>query len=206
MLNEKRQKKTDVLNAVYISPLESGLNRREFLRQTGAAALLMGLMSCKPAHLKISGNQQLTELSTHHKSVLDAVTMQLFPDDGNGPSARDVNALSYLQWALQDPDNIEDGDNEFIIKGIGWLEDLSTQTQSDSFAKLSNEQQSKILNQIAEFNAGENWLSLLIYYLMEALLLDPVYGGNPNSVGWQWLEHQAGFPRPPTNKTYQFLS
>jgi gluconate 2-dehydrogenase gamma chain len=45
-------------------------------------------------------------------------------------------------------------------------------------------------------------LSLLLYYIFEALLSDPVYGGNPGGIGWQWLEHQPGFPRPPADKIY----
>ena len=39
---------------------------------------------------------------------------------------------------------------------------------------------------------GRAWLSLLLYYIFEALLSDPVYGGNPDGIGWQWLEHQPG--------------
>ena len=43
----------------------------------------------------------------------------------------------------------------------------------------------------------------VMYYLAEALMLDPVYGGNPDMIGWKWLEHQAGFPRPVAGKTYR---
>ena len=32
--------------------------------------------------------------------------------------------------------------------------------------------------------------------------LDPVYGGNPDGIGWKWLMHPPGFPRPPKGKTY----
>ncbi len=52
---------------------------------------------------------------------------------------------------------------------------------------------------------GRNWLSLLLYYIFEALLADPVYGCNPNGIGWKWLEHQPGFPRPPADKIYTRL-
>ena len=53
---------------------------------------------------------------------------------------------------------------------------------------------------------GKNWLSLLLYYLFEALLADPAYGCNPDGVGWQWLEHQPGFPRPPPDKIYTHIT
>ena len=41
-----------------------------------------------------------------------------------------------------------------------------------------------------------------MYYLLEALLADPVYGGNTDEVGWKWLGYTAGFPRPPIGKRY----
>jgi gluconate 2-dehydrogenase gamma chain len=46
---------------------------------------------------------------------------------------------------------------------------------------------------------------MLLDYIMEALLTDPVYGGNPNSIGWQWLKHQPGFPRPTTPLKRRYL-
>jgi gluconate 2-dehydrogenase gamma chain len=59
------------------------------------------------------------------------------------------------------------------------------------------------LHQIVDSSAGENWLSLLLYYLFESLTLDPVYGGNPDGIGWHWLEHQPGFPRPTKETSYR---
>ncbi|TQV73868.1 gluconate 2-dehydrogenase subunit 3 family protein [Aliikangiella marina] len=199
----------------YLGPLESGLNRRAFLKTATAISLLGGLAACKPEVPKssVASSTQTTAspatkattkfLSAEESLSLDSVYMQLFPDDGNGPSAQDLNILQYLDWAMTDPQNVDDGDPEFIKKGIGWLNDLAEQTQGDRFERLKPEQQDKVLQQISRSNAGENWLSLLLYYLTEALLLDPVYGGNPNQIGWQWLEHQAGFPRPETGKTYR---
>jgi gluconate 2-dehydrogenase gamma chain len=34
-------------------------------------------------------------------------------------------------------------------------------------------------------------------------MLSPAsYGGNPDGIGWQWLEHQAGFPLPEKGQRY----
>ena len=137
------------------------------------------------------------------KKIIETVQQHLLPDDGDGPDAKAINAYGYLEFALTDAKNIADGDPEYIVKGIGWLEDLSKQSQGDSFLKLPQDKQSQLLERIATSSAGENWLSLLIYYLTEALLLDPIYGGNTEQKGWQWLEHQAGFPRPVKGKTYR---
>jgi len=191
----------------YLSLLNSAINRRAFLKTSSAISLFAALAASR---LSLADSQFSSALSTREKyfteaqhKVLDAVQMQLFPDDGNGPSARDLNAIAYLEWAMIDRQNRENGDPEFIAKGIGWLDDLSEQTQGDSFIKLSDKLQDKLLKQIAKSRAGENWLSMLMYYLAEALMLDPVYGGNPDLIGWKWLEHQAGFPRPVTGKTYR---
>ena len=216
--NEKKgSNKADNKND-YLGPLASGLNRRAFLKTSIAISLLAGLPACKPSgktsnsELKasqvkpLSGANKIAKKNTFTQSqlkVLDAVQMQLFPDDGNGPSARDINATQYLEWAMSDQQNIEDGDPEFLSNGIGWLNDLSAQSQGEDFIKLNTKQQDKVLKQIASSRAGENWLSMLMYYLTEALLLDPVYGGNTGSSGWIWLEHQPGFPAPVTGKTYR---
>jgi len=199
----------------FVSPLASGLNRRAFLRQTSASILIAGIAACKP-NIPSSSETENKELDTtissnkfvfddHQKQSLVAVQMQLFPDDGDGPSAIDINGLAYLEWALTDPGNINDGDGEFVIKGIGWLDGLSEQTQGDRFIKLSSEQQDKVLKQISGSSTGENWMSLLLYYLMEALLLDPYYGGNPDGIGWKWLNHQPGFPAPDEETSYQIF-
>lgn len=199
-----------------LNPLASGLNRRAFLKQSSAAMLVASIAACKPninsSHTESvldteSIATKLTkkkfEFNTHQKQTIEQVQLKLFPNDGDGPSAEQLNGLAYLQWALTDPDNAADGDGEFIIKGVGWLDGLSEQTQGDQFITLKEEQQDKILTQISQSSAGENWLSLLIYYLIEALTLDPIYGGNPDQVGWQWLKHQPGFPRPTESTTYR---
>lgn len=190
-------------------PFNSGLSRRVFLQQTGTAALLAGLVIYKPCIAKSISSPNKTEASNsfskHHIAVLEATQLQLFPADGDGPSARDLNALSYLEWALTDPKNREDGDRAFIIKGIVWLEELSSKAYKKSFTKLSTKQQHTLIQQLSESKKGDSWISLLVYYLLEALLLDPVYGGNTNEVGWKWLAHQPGFPRPTAGHNYQHL-
>ena len=201
----------------YLGLFASDINRRAFLKTSSVMSLIAALATSRfsladsQSSSKGPSKETLPENPSTNKSyfteaqhkALDAVQMQLFPDDGNGPSARDLNAIAYLEWAMTDPKNKEDGDPGFIAKGIGWLDDLSAQTQGDSFIKLSDIQQDKVLKQIAKSKAGENWLSLLMYYLAEALMLDPVYGGNPEMIGWKWLEHQAGFPGPVAGKTYR---
>jgi gluconate 2-dehydrogenase gamma chain len=145
----------------------------------------------------------------HELQTLAAVQNHLFPrGDGssgnNGPGADDINALAYLQSALDDPSLAED--KQFIRNGVGWLDDLSETTYEKTFLQLNDENREALLHSIAKSSAGENWLSTLLLYIFEALLTDPVYGGNPDGIGWAWLEHTPGFPRPPVDKTCRKLA
>lgn len=181
-------------------------SRRQFIKRSSAMATVAACLGPKPltqASTSTSNEAGLDFFFDQQKELLERVQLILLPQDGDGPSAADINALNYLDWALNEPDNKADGDRNFIVKGIDWLSDLTQTTYGVGFLSLSLEQQQNLIAQIAETKAGENWLSLLIYYLMEALLLDPVYGGNPKGIGWQWLEHQPGFPRPTPSRTYQ---
>lgn len=184
--------------------LAEGLNRRAFLKAGSSIAILNTLLACKPSPPQ-SQKANVADLvfSKAQLQTLDAVQMQLFPSDGDGPSARDLNALGYLQRALQDKKNQRDGDPEFIAKGVSWLDDLSATTLGEVFINLNDEQQQQALKRVAKSSTGRKWLSLLLNYLIQSLTLDPIYGGNPNGIGWQWLEHQAGYPRPEIGKTYR---
>jgi gluconate 2-dehydrogenase gamma chain len=139
----------------------------------------------------------------NQRRLVDAVQMLLFPADGDGPSARDLNSLPYLEWAITDPTRMEDGDPSFITKGIAWLEEKSYAAHAVSFLDLTSEVQNEFLKQMVQSKFGKNWLSLLLFYLTEALMLDPYYGGNPDMTAWLWLDHRPGFPRPVEGKSYR---
>ncbi len=136
-------------------------------------------------------------------ATLRAVQSRLFPADEASPGADDINALGYLLRALEDPALVED--RQFIHQGVGWLDELATSTYFKTFLQLDTKSREQLLHQIAHSSAGENWLSTLLVYICEALLTDPVYGGNPDGIGWSWLQHAPGFPRPPADKTYRKL-
>ncbi|MGX5175145.1 gluconate 2-dehydrogenase subunit 3 family protein [Aliikangiella sp. IMCC44653] len=205
-----KQSKRGSRKPAHFFPLAKGLNRRAFLRGGSAATLGAALLGCHDKAPTLDSTQSPVQTSNQPSTfnstqtqIITQVQQLLFPDDGNGPSAKDLNAMGYLEFAMSDTKNQDDGDPEFLKKGVGWLQDLAKQTQGEDFLKLTQPKQQALLEQIAQSSAGENWLSLLLYYINEALTLDPIYGGNPNQVGWHWLEHQAGFPRPEKGKTYR---
>jgi len=137
-------------------------------------------------------------------TTIDAVQQHLFPKEDKAPGAREINALGYLQFVVTDT-TLDTDSREFITKGAAWLEGMAHELYKTSFTKLDAKQSEKVLQRIASSEAGENWLSTLQLYIVEALLTDPVYGGNTDQRGWQWLQHVPGYPRPPADKTFPSL-
>lgn len=136
--------------------------------------------------------------------VLDAVQRHLFPSEADAPGAPEIGALDYLRFILDhDPDKADD--RAFLLKGAGWLEDMAQRLAQAPFLQLDEAQRERVLREVERSEAGQNWLSLMLLYLIEALLADPAYGGNPDGIGWRWLAHTPGFPHPPPGKRYMEL-
>ncbi|HHL31640.1 MAG TPA: gluconate 2-dehydrogenase subunit 3 family protein [Oceanospirillales bacterium] len=213
--SKDRQQKANIIR--FKEHWSHGINRRDFIKSSLVVSVLGGMTACKPSVPAPSADQELNLIQQSNDIVkiddytfsdkqhldLQAIYMRLFPDDGDGPSADDLNILTYLEWAMTDQRNIDDGDPEFIVKGIGWLNQLANDEEGEDFRHLSATVQDELISQTANSNAGNNWLSILLYYMIEALTLDPFYGGNTKQIGWQWLEHQGGFPHPVMGKTYR---
>lgn len=192
------------VSAGWLKKQKIKLSRRTFLAQT------MGVMAAiaipKVAYSQVTSNDKTEKIWL----TLSEVQEHLFPrskeigDKDFSPSAKDINALGYLRDMLDAPDADED-EVKFILKGVAWLEQLSNTMLKAPFARLNTIEREQVLQKISASETGETWLSTLLRYIFEALLTDPVYGGNTNSMGWKWLEHQPGFPRPPEDKKYWML-
>lgn len=178
------------------------LNRREFMR------LLAAVAAAYPLSSLATSRQQAKSVDNIIKEpwlTISVVQEHLFPVEKNSPGASDINALKYLRDMMQTPDFNKE-QYVLIHNGVGWLNGLAKQQYSKKFIQLDMDSKEKILRRVENSNAGSRWLSALLTYLIEALLSDPVYGGNPNGIGWIWLQHQAGFPLPTENKKYYKLN
>lgn len=175
-------------------------------RLAALGSLALAFPSSLLAELRASNaNKQQPDWTHQHPwQTLAAVQEVLFPAGEDIPGASDIDAITYLHNAIENPD--ADGeDRDFIFRGIGWLDELTQERHQKNFVQLSPLDQEKIIQTTVQSRAGRNWVSLLLTYILEALLADPVYGGNRDDIGWQWLEHQPGFPRPPADKTWDKL-
>jgi len=167
------------------------LARRHFLRQAagGSLALLFGPVTLAD------------DTSSNTWQTLDAVLRHLFPSEPDAPGANEIHALAYLRRITKDP-FIDSDERAFIPRGAGWLEEVAQKAHSHPFHKLNDEQRESTLRFIVARPVGENWVSTLLLYTLEALLTAPAYGGNPDGIGWRWLRHTPGFPLPDANTLY----
>lgn len=127
--------------------------------------------------------------------TLASVQEHLFPASEHGPGALEIQAIQYLYNELRIL-RIDDEQRRFIINGVGWLNDIAKEAKQLSFYQLQSEDKEVVLRKIEQSRAGRRWISRMLTFVLEALLADPVYGGNPAGIGWHWLRHKPGFPRP----------
>ncbi|CAN8141978.1 gluconate 2-dehydrogenase gamma chain [uncultured Thiomicrorhabdus sp.] len=119
-------------------------------------------------------------------------------------SAEQINALPYLQQKMQRP-LANNSDYEFLQQGVGWLNDFAQSEFKSFFVELDFGQKESLLRKIAQSRAGQNWLGMILNNLIEALLGDPVYGGNPNGIGWKAMGQTPGYPLPAKEERYYEL-
>ena len=186
---------------------KTGISRREFItRTTLLGSLALSYPAAALAELRISKGKQVSAdwFNDPAWQTLAAVQEVLFPAGEDIPGAGDIAATVYLHNAIDNPD--ADGeDKDFIFRGIGWLDGLTQEQHKKTFVQLSVAKQDEIIQLIVKSRAGRNWVSMLLTYTLEALLADPVYGGNKNEAGWKWLQHQPGYPSPAADKTWDQL-
>jgi gluconate 2-dehydrogenase gamma chain len=181
--------------AIVSSPVFTPLTAAAFATQNAASKDDSGLT-----------RQHLTRklLTRKEWTTIAAVQNHLFPSDPAAPGAVEINTTSYLHDYLSNP-TTDPVDTSFIRQGVIDLELLAKTETGKQFIDLSNQQRENLLRQYEQQREGRRWLTTILNYVLEALLTDPVYGGNTEGIGWKWLEHRAGQPRPPMNKRYWLL-
>jgi hypothetical protein len=106
-----------------------------------------------------------------------------------------ANAYSYISFIFKHS-RVSAADKQFLRNGTKWLNEEAVNTYKDVYTTLSPRQRENILQKIAKESWGESWIKMLLSYIMEATLGDPIYGINTNEFAWKWLEHSSGLPRP----------
>jgi len=185
----------------------STLNRRLFLKKTSVASAvtLAFTNACGLRRNKSKDLDTVLSITNYERQTYLAVFEHLLPSSlPESPGANDVNTLNFMLKTLKSG-YFDNYDRRFALKGIKWVQDTAIEMYDTYFHKLNLAQKEMVLRDLETYSNGENWLSRMLTFIMEALLSDPVYGGNVNQAGWDWLQHQPGYPRPTPEKTVQNL-
>lgn len=183
----------------FIQDKEKKQSRRHFLKSAAG----MGALASLPTFAVTAETQaSLNDLvKTDPWLTLDATLNQLLPSSPTGPSASEIRATAYLHQVMTVQPTEQD-EKDFILKGVGWLNGYANSEKKSDFGQLGFDDKEQLLRGISQSRAGQNWLNTLLGYIFQAMLAPPSYGGNPNGIGYQWLEHQAGFPLPKEGQRY----
>ncbi len=173
------------------------ISRRNFVKSTFALGALSQVGFLRSCTDQISNSI----LSAKQLDIIITVQNILFPKDKNGAGASDFNAHNYVLWVLNDK-RIDPDENNYIIKGLKWVDETAEENYEKKFLKLSKKEQVKLIHFISNTNWGESWLSVMLTLIIEAMISDPIYGFNTDEIGRKWLEHEAGLPRPTADTMY----
>ena len=179
------------------------LSRRKMLK----GLLALGVLSQIPltfAFTTESGGKSSTVspvFDAEQIALVRNIQQILLPDDGFGPGAVEIKSDKYLEWVMSDP-RMDREDKAYIFNGLKWVNETANEDFKMDYLKLSHIQQKQLIRKISRTDWGESWLSVIMTYILEALLADPQYGGNPGRAGWEWLSQYPGYPRPTKDLLY----
>ena len=106
-----------------------------------------------------------------------------------------IDTTPYMQIVFHHS-RISDADKSFLKNGVKWLNEESISQYKQEYIKLSWQQRQDVLTTITKTQWGENFVYDVMNYMFEAMLGDPIYGGNNHEAGWKWLAFQGGKPSP----------
>ncbi|KYJ85622.1 gluconate 2-dehydrogenase subunit 3 family protein [Sulfurovum riftiae] len=159
------------------------MERRNFL----IAGSLLGLSSVLHAKAPDAFAKDFNEV----EALIAAVQEHMFPQGTKLPSAREMRATAFLFETVAHPSYDRDI-RAFVIEGAREL----NSREKGKFTTYTDKEKERALRAYEETGYGSNWLSRIMTLSMEALLSDPIYGGNVKEKGWKALKTEGGQPRP----------
>jgi gluconate 2-dehydrogenase gamma chain len=157
------------------------ITRRVFIASTVLAGTALALLP----------QEKKTPVKLELFKTLEAVQEVLFPKGLKAPSASEFGATAYLA-------NVS-SHSSFIASDLTFLKRGAKELMNEypNFLSLSFKEQDEALREFVDDSTlGQNWVAFVLYFTIEGLLADPIYGGNRDESGWKWLGHHAGEPRP----------
>lgn len=125
---------------------------------------------------------------TNQLQIIKSVLEHLFPNTPTYSGASSFKGYDFFLFVMKHPTFNKD-DLKFILEGANKLDQFNNQ-----FIFLNTKTKEKILREFETLNFGQNWLSTLLYYGLEAMLGDPIYKGNKDMLGWKNINHTIPVP------------
>lgn len=123
--------------------------------------------------------------------TLSAVQEVLFPKGLDAPAASEFGATAYLATVVTH--------SSFLASDAYYLQTGAQKLMNkyNDFLTLEPKEQDELLRAYTDENkSARSWVSFVLYFTLEALFANPIYGGNKNKAGWEWINHNAGLPQP----------
>jgi gluconate 2-dehydrogenase alpha chain len=141
----------------------------------------------------LAQHEPLLALSAREALTAEAVFERMFPADDNGPGAREIGVVSYLDRALAAAYREH---LPVYRNGLALLDSISQARFGVRFASAPSADQDGLLADL-ELGGIPGWVlpdqasffALLRSHLQEGLFSDPAYGGNRDKLGWRFLGH-----------------
>ena len=130
----------------------------------------------------------------NNMEIIKSAMKHMFPTTKRYKGAREFKAFRFLLFVSTHP-TFEKKDFKLLMEGAEEL-----QQRYPGFAAFDPSQKEKSLREFETTLFGQNWLSLVLYYGLEAMLGDPVYGGNDKLCGWKNFDHTS--PKPTAAKPF----
>lgn len=203
----KSKKEKRVVPARFRNARKKVLNRRAFLTRMGVLGAGVALLpfGCKVSKSRVQtvlACRNAAVLSKKQWAVLQKVTNHLFPSEENAPGAKEIKAASYIQMVFTQK-AFDRESQAFLKNGLDWIDEEALERWGKGFMELAEDETEKLLRYSTSLDWGEPWLASMLLYIFEALLVDPIYGCNPNFIGSKWLDYTEGQPHPAA--TYEEL-
>jgi len=123
--------------------------------------------------------------------TLEAIISHFFPSIGHLPSAQEFGAMEFLDSTIYHR-TFDRDIRDFIIRGA----ESFIRESRGAFLKYNQIERERVLREFESSSIGGDWLSRIMILSMEALLSDPIYGGNIRESGWRALDIDEGKPQP----------
>jgi len=179
------------------------MDRRAFLASTGAwlSAAALARVEAFAAAESAAAPLSAAGLGPEDWHTLGLVQEHLLPSEAQTPGAREIHALRYLHFVM-DWRGTDPAEPQILRRGLKRLREIAARTEGGAFEALDMPAREWVLRALEAEEGGTEWLLLVLDYLFEALLADPVYGGNPDGIGWRWLRIEPGHRRPGPDQRY----